>query len=310
MKLHQLRTFVAVAEHRSIRAAARALFVSQPAVTRTIRELEHDLDILLLRRSVEGVELTEAGAALQVRARLLLQDIRRTREELAFMKEGRGGQVSAAVTSTIGLTVLPDALESFMRRMPEARISLTEDAPPIALEKLRNGTLDFIVTNTLADDLPAEFVQHPLFVMQLMIVARAGHPARGARSLRELQGQRWVVPSLNRMPFHRLFTSHELEPPAAILGCESFGIAIHLASKMDLLMLASTPAYEPELRPRNLEPLKLKEGLPTVEVSVVTLRNARLTPATKCFVECLGAVPLPNGLSRSAAAEPGRASSI
>ena len=299
MKLHQLRTFVAVAEHRSIRGAARALFVSQPAVTRTIRELEQDLDILLLRRSVEGVELTEAGAALQVRARLLLEDIRRAREELDFMKEGGRGQVSAAVTSTIGPTVPPDALESSMRRMPEARISLTEDAPPLALEKLRSGVLDFIVTNTLADDLPGEFEQHPLFVMQLMVVARTGHPASAARSLRELQGQRWVVPSLNRSPFNRLFTSNGLEPPTATLGCESFGIATHLASRMDLLMLASTPAYEPELRPRQLEPIKLKERVPPVGVSVVTLQNARLTPAAKCLVECLEAVPLPTGLSRS-----------
>lgn len=60
-----------------------------------------------------------------------------------------------------------DALESFTQRMPEARISLTEDAQSIALDKPRSGALDFIVTNTPADDPPDEFVQHPLFVMQL-----------------------------------------------------------------------------------------------------------------------------------------------
>ena len=59
MKPQQLRTFLAVAEHRSIHAAARALFVSQPAVTRTMRELERDLDVPLLRRSISGVELTD-----------------------------------------------------------------------------------------------------------------------------------------------------------------------------------------------------------------------------------------------------------
>jgi DNA-binding transcriptional LysR family regulator len=63
VKIQQLRTFVTVAEHGSIRAAARALMVSQPAVTRTIRELEKNLEVSLVRRSVIGIYLTDTGKA-------------------------------------------------------------------------------------------------------------------------------------------------------------------------------------------------------------------------------------------------------
>lgn len=299
MKLQQLRAFVAVAEHRSIRAAARALFVSQPAVTRTMRELEADLDVPLLRRSVAGVELTEAGLAFQSRAQLILEELRRARDELAYMKAGGNGRVTAALTSTIGLTLLPDALKAFGRRMPQAQVGITEDAPTVALEKLKNGTLDFVVANTLEGSLPDDFSQQPLFLMQLVVSARSGHPMAAARSLRELQEQEWVVPSLNRDFFSRLFISQGLEVPPRMLACESFAIALHLLGKMDLLGLFSSAVIEQELLPRGLQALHLRERLPPVEVSIVTLRQGRLTPAAQCLVECLQSVPPPRGLKRT-----------
>ena len=62
MNLRQLRAFVLIADHRSIRAAARALFVTQPAATRSLRELEQSVGAELVRRSARGVELTTYGA--------------------------------------------------------------------------------------------------------------------------------------------------------------------------------------------------------------------------------------------------------
>lgn len=296
MKLQQLRAFLAVAEHRSIRAAARALFVSQPAVTRTMRELERDLDVSLVRRSVSGIELTDAGLAFQVRASLLLEEMRRAREELLFMKEGGHGHVAAAMTSTVGLTLLPAALETFIQRMPQAKVSLTEDAPTVALRKLQNGTLDFVVANTLPDSLPAEFSQQPLFLMQLMVGARNHHPLAAARSIRELQDQFWVVPSLNRDFFLRMFVSQGLAVPSRILECESFAIAAHLLGRMDMLGLFSAALFEQELVSRGVLALQLRETFPPVEVSIVTLRNSRLTPTAQCLIECLQARPLPAGM--------------
>ncbi|WP_322044943.1 LysR substrate-binding domain-containing protein [Paraburkholderia sp. J67] len=299
MKLQQLRTFVAVAEHRSIRAAARALFVSQPAVTRTIRELERDLDVSLLRRSVSGVELTDAGLAFSVRANLLLEEMRRAREELLFMKAGGHGHVAAAVTSTVGLTLLPDALAAFRQRLPQARLSLTEDGGATALQKLQNGTLDFVIANTVPDSLPSEFDQQPLFLMQLMVGARNDHPCAAAESIQELQDQYWVVPSLNMEFVSRLFVSRGLSEPSQVLSCESFGIATHLVASMDLIGLFSAALFDKVLVPLGVRALALRETLPPIEVSILTLRGSRLTPTAQCFVECLQAVPLPDGMLAS-----------
>lgn len=293
MKLQQLRTFVAVAEHRSIRAAARALFVSQPAVTRTIREFESDLGVELVLRSVSGIELTDAGLAFYVRANLLLEEMRRAREELLFIKAGGHGRVNAAVTSTIGLTLLPAALESFMQRMPQAKVSITEDAGTVALQKLQSGALDFVIANILQGSLSAEFKQQPLFLMQLMVAARNDHPLIGAQSIGELQEQLWVVPSFNRDFFVQIFSAQGLEAPTRILECESFSISTHLLGSMNMLGLFSAGLFEEVLVSRGMRALQLREVFPMVEVSVVTLRNSRLTPTAQCFIECLQERPLP-----------------
>lgn len=296
MKPQQLSTFLAVAEHRSIRAAARALFVSQPAVTRTLRELERDLDISLLRRSVAGIELTDAGLAFQMRAGLLLKEMERARAELLFMKEGGHGHVTVAMTSTAGMTILPAALEMFRQRMPKARVSITESAPPGALRKLQDGTLDFVIANSVADGLPAQFSQEPLFLMQLVAGARSDHPLAAATSLHQLQDQLWVVPSLNQDFYSQLFISHGLEVPAAVLECDSFAIMGHLLGRMDLLGFFSAALFEQELAPRGAVALSLRERLPKVEVGVLTLRGSRFTPTAQCFMDCLKARPLPAGM--------------
>lgn len=295
MKPQHLRTFVAIAEHRSIRAAARALFVSQPAVTRTLRELEQDLDIDLVRRSVTGVELTDAGKAFHVRARLLLEEMRRAREELSFMKDGGHGRVAAAVTSTVGVSILPHALAEFTKRMPQASVSLTEDAGSAALTKLQNGSLDFVVSN-VTTEMPQEFVRQPLFQMQLIAAARAEHPAAQATTLAELQDQAWAMPSLALGYFQNVFKAHGLAAPTRVLQCESFAVVAHLLRRMDLLSLISSTLFEHELAPRGAVIVPLTMQFPPLEMCIVTLKHSVLTPTAQCFMDCLKASPIPEGI--------------
>ena len=101
MKPNQLLAFVAVAEQMSIRGAARVLGISQPAVTKIVRELERVVGAPLVARSVKGVELTAYGEAFAPRARLLLADMRRARDEIAQIRDGATGKISVAV-STFG----------------------------------------------------------------------------------------------------------------------------------------------------------------------------------------------------------------
>ena len=95
MRLHQLNHFVAIVEAGSIRAAARAEGVSHPAMTKSLRLLEDDVGISLLRRSTRGVVCTPAGQALLARARVIRSEVRKAEEEIAVWAGPQGGYMSA-----------------------------------------------------------------------------------------------------------------------------------------------------------------------------------------------------------------------
>ncbi|WP_458735195.1 LysR family transcriptional regulator [Zobellella taiwanensis] len=93
MKDHQLRALVKVAEEGSIRGAARALNLSQSALTKALRELEGDLGTQLLIRSYRGVEFTPAGKTLLSRARLALSTLDRARNEIRWLRGAPGSRL-------------------------------------------------------------------------------------------------------------------------------------------------------------------------------------------------------------------------
>ena len=215
MNLRQLRTFVLIAEHGSIRAAARALHLTQPAATRNLRELEQSLDAELVRRSPKGVELTAYGQALYKRAVLILQETRRAQEEIGQMKDGAGGSLHLAVSSS-ALTVLPGALRDFRQRMPRVSVSFNEVAPPHSHELLESGHYDLLVQTEYGGQIDDGFTRATLYDLPLAVGARVGHPLR-ARSLAELHDALWLVPGNIESPSNLLrlaYAAHGLPPPA------------------------------------------------------------------------------------------------
>ena len=113
MKDHQLKALVQVADSGSIRAAARAMNLSQSALTKALRELEEDIGAELLQRSYKGIGFTPEGNALLIRARLVLATIDKARAEIRQMRGGAGAHVKAAITP------LPSCRRWTARGMPE-----------------------------------------------------------------------------------------------------------------------------------------------------------------------------------------------
>jgi LysR family transcriptional regulator of abg operon len=178
MKPNQLHAFVAVVEQMSIRAAARVLGLSQPAVTKIVRELEREVGAPLVERSVKGVRLTEFGKAFAPRARLLLADMQRARDEIAQIRDGATGSVSMAVSASFALTVLPAAFKDFHTRLPAVDVQFSEAVLPWMLARLRDGFLDFAVAHVVPGTLDAQFEAVELFPVQLVVGMRERHPLR------------------------------------------------------------------------------------------------------------------------------------
>ena len=149
MNLQHLHAFTIVAQQQSIRSAARVLGLSQPAVTRIMRELERNVQTPLLHRGSKGIELTAFGHALLRRAHLILEEARKAQDELDQMRDGAGGSLNIAISSTAALSMFPQALQRFRERMPRVALTISESAPPHTQDLLEAGRLDFAVLTEL-----------------------------------------------------------------------------------------------------------------------------------------------------------------
>ena len=110
MKLNHFHEVVAIADRGSIRAAARALDLDQPALTRSFAELERELGAPLFERRARGVVPTPLGVAFVRRATSILQEVRRTHDEMAQLQGTGSGKVTVGLSIAAHLALLPAAL--------------------------------------------------------------------------------------------------------------------------------------------------------------------------------------------------------
>lgn len=294
MKLQQLHVFVAVAEEKSLRAAARRLNLTQPAVTRTVQELEGELGVALMSRSVHGVELTEYGTALKSRAYQLLEDVRRAREELEQIKGEMRGKVSVGATPSIALTILPDTLQRFREAAPAAELTFTEVKFPFAVQLLRDGSIDFVASHVLPEMLGEDLLSLPLFSTDFVVLAREGHPLANARRISELAEAEWIVTTPSGgfqhsiMIMDTMFEREDVPRPRRVIQCSSFAIALGLVAGTDTLALFSRHLAQ-RITCFGLQQIPLEMQLPTVEMSIIMRKNILLTPVAQHFVTCLQA---------------------
>ena len=176
MELRHLRYFVCVAEHLHFGRAAAALHISQPPLTRQIKQLEQELGVTLFARDNRNVELTAAGKLALQHAQVLLAQAdvlgQRTRE----VARGGSGELSIGFVSVADYSVLPPLLKQFRTRYPGVTLRLREATTDIQLEALRSGRLDVGVVLGPVNDTQLHF--RAIFSEPLVAALPASHRAR------------------------------------------------------------------------------------------------------------------------------------
>src|SRR2546425_5896285 len=140
MELRHLRYFVAVAEAENVSRAALKLHVSQPGLSRQIRDLEEELGFLLLERSAKSVRLTEAGRVFLIEARAVLE---RAEEGVKAARAVATGSSELHIGYAPSLTarILPATLRAFQAELPKVRVRLHDLSTEEMLTGLREGKL-------------------------------------------------------------------------------------------------------------------------------------------------------------------------
>lgn len=147
MNLRQLGYFVRIAELQSFTRAATVLHVAQPSLSRQIQLLEHELGVLLFVRSDKGVQLTEAGLALQARAQGVLQQVRQLRDEVGQHASAPRGELRFGMPPSLFDLLTVPLVCAFRERFPDVRLFVTEGVSAVLHEGVLTDRLDTAIVS-------------------------------------------------------------------------------------------------------------------------------------------------------------------
>ncbi|PHR92593.1 MAG: hypothetical protein COA69_07085 [Robiginitomaculum sp.] len=302
MKLHNLRDFIAVARTGGIRAAARELNLSQPAISKSIAQLETELGTPLFERSARGSSLNMYGERFLDRAEAVMQELSRGKEEMLQLRGDTGGNVSISASSVISLAVLTKAISRFRKRFPDAHVNISEGSYSATLRRLRNRNLDFSVgpvpTAEIADDL---FVEH-LFNNDRCVIGRRGHPLQSATHLGELMSAEWITTSAvgpNDDEYREIFEGQGLAPPTSLIKCESLIALIALLAGTDALAFLPRQWATSELARSILAEIPITEKIPGPSTCLMRPNGLPLTPAAEALADAIRTVVKSGGIDNS-----------
>jgi LysR family transcriptional regulator of abg operon len=290
MKLNQLRDLVAIVERGSLRGAARHLDVAQSGLTRSIRNLEHELGHPMFEREARGMVLTPMGRLFYQRASSAINELRRADEEMAQAQGGTMGTVVAGLSIMPHLGMLPAALGPFRRRYPGVTLKIIEGLYPAIEPGLRNGSIDFYL-GAASQAAPAPgLIVETLFENTRIVVGRKGHPLAAARTLKELRMADWATPSLDVIAaedLNEVFSRFKLGPPQIRLQANSAMSLLVALAHSDLLTMLPRQWAEFALTQQALQVIPVRERLAAPPIVFVRRANLPLTPAAEHLSDLL-----------------------
>lgn len=239
LKFRHLLLFVAIADHGSLIKASEQLHITQPALSRALKELEVMLDVRLFDRVPTGVVPTEAGRIFLKHARTILGDVRNAAVELENFTGARMGTVRVGTHMAGANMLLPRAVGQLKQERPNLTIVVREGTPDVLESSLYGGDLDLVV-GRLTSVTQQGLSQVPLYREPIVLAVRRGHPALDLASpdLADLVRFSWILPleqTSLRSELEQVFTSQDLPQPTNRIECTSMMTLRALLQEGDLI---------------------------------------------------------------------------
>ncbi|HYE21654.1 MAG TPA: LysR family transcriptional regulator [Tepidisphaeraceae bacterium] len=296
-----LEIFHAVAEAGSVSRAAERLMVSQPGVSKQLKQLEESLQTVLVDRLPRGIRLTAAGEALADYARRIFSlagEAERVMGEMAGLRRGR---LAVAATTTIGVYLLPPILVRYRRAYPGVEMRM-EVQPTGSIQRImKMGRIDVGLAESVVED---EAIESRVFMRdRLFPIAPPGHrlAKKGEISAEELCAEPFVV---------REVGSGGRSLVEEALGARGLGVEVamslgsteaikHAVMEGVGVAIVSGLAIAADVRIGRLARLKVKDLVVERPWYVLTPRGAHVSAAARAFIEMVGGLGRVEGRKRA-----------
>jgi DNA-binding transcriptional LysR family regulator len=308
-----LNAFLNVARLGSVGAAATALSLTQPAVSRTLRKLEQQLGVQLFLRHSTGMELTAFGQSLLPHAALLETGLHRALEEIDLMRGASKGMARVGILPSLVPDILPTVLNSVRTKLPGIQLHVVEAPNHQLTRALLRGEIDFAIAAV-----PPEFTEEsirvtPLLNDEICIVARAEHTIMKKKSptQKELREYDWALQERGGLIwryFLALFAGANLEPPVVTLTANSVQTLKSVILSTDLITMLPLTSIRNEEKNKTLRPVPLRAARWRRQIAVLRRSNGSMLPAVnvvltefrKALMETSGPDHSKQGLARAA----------
>ena len=286
MKLSGLNTLVAAIEEGSLRGGARRLGVSQPAMTKALRELEREVASPLIVRSTTGVVATAQGKVLYDHACAVSRELSTALHTIGQLGGRMSGPLSVGAVPLAVMLLVPETLRTFGREFPDITLRISEELYTHQLQRLRKGDVD-VAIGGIPGGLPSgEFVTEALLDTTMEVVVRKGSPRENARSLAELADARWVYTGATKEEGYAklLFEAHGLPPPPVGAVVNSTLALLSIVTTGDCVGLMPRQIAAHPVARTYLSVVPVQErGLP-LTVGAIVRSDAAVSPAVRHFI--------------------------
>ena len=293
LKLHHLRAVEAIAAQRSLLRASATLGISQPALTRTLQDLEEITGQRLFDRLPRGVRATEAGTLLATSARRILAELHRLDEELDRLSDPGGGTVAIGTLPVAATGVLPGALTRLTAEHPGIRVRLEQGRTEELLPKLAAGEIDLIVGRLYEPAVPDGFPREPLWEEPISVLARADHPVLSLAEVTPEALRRYdlILPTVSQRVGQEIETLLALLDlaPAASLRSSSYGFIREMLHATDLIAVMPRLMMAGDLLRGTLRVVPLPVPAPPRPAGLILPRDRAMPPGGLAFIACLRA---------------------
>lgn len=291
IRLRHLRSFVAVARRESVVRAADDLAVTQPAVSKTIKELETILGTPLLSRNRQRSFLSPNGEIFLRHAEAALASLHHGFEALSDAASSQAQPVRVGALPTVSARLLPEAIRGYVANGPRSIPRVVTGPTAYLTAQLREGGLDIVIGRMGQPDEMAGLLFEHLYSEPIVFVVRAGHPLVGKNlSSSAMSGIECLLPppgSVIRPVVDRLFTAENLSRPLRVIETVSLAFSRSYVLSTDAVWVISEGVVLADLRNKVLEPLAIPTGDTRGPVGITLKADVSLSPQAEILLRYL-----------------------
>ncbi len=290
LRLRHVRCFLEIARVESVSLAADRLNITQPAVSRSLKELEEVLGTKLFAREGRGLRLNEAGRVFQSHAAASMTELMRGYDRLA--KEGAVSvRLSVGALPTASSELLPRAVLRFRDELPRVRLHILTGPNWLLFNQLRDGSLGAVVGRMPEKEAATGVTFRQLYIEDVVLVCRPGHPIlTHQRPEDHVADFDLILPPAGAViapTVERYLASIGLPEMRGAIETVALPVGRKIVSLSDALWFISRGVVADELRAGSLMAVALASPLLSGPVGISVARSAPISVERSVLVECL-----------------------